>query len=119
MESGSQKISAGMRARLDRMPRGAWVRAVVVLNTGASDRRGRRQGPEEREAAVTRMKAAAAELLPQLDSVLSEGGGRRLSDSPDALGTVIVEAPPTAIRRLAESGYVKAILEDQPLVRVR
>jgi hypothetical protein len=82
MESGSQKISAGMRARLDRMPRGAWVRAVVVLNTGASDHRGRRQGPEEREAAVTRMKAAAAELLPQLDSVLSEGGGRRLSDSP-------------------------------------
>jgi hypothetical protein len=46
MESGSQKISAGMRARLDRMPRGAWFRAVVVLNTGASDRRGRRQAPK-------------------------------------------------------------------------
>jgi hypothetical protein len=120
MESGTQKISAGLQSRLDRMPPGASVRAVVVLNAGgAADSRGRRQSPEERQAAVTRMKAAAAEMLPKLDSVLSKAGGRRVSDSPDALGAVVVEASPSAIRQLAESSSVKAILEDLPLVRVR
>jgi hypothetical protein len=120
MESETQKISAGLQARLDRMPRDVFVRAVVVLNTGgAADRRARRQSPEERQAAVARTKATASELLPQVDSVLSEAGGRRLSDSPDALGAIIVEASPAGIRRLAESSSVKAILEDQTMVRVR
>jgi hypothetical protein len=120
MESGSQKISAGLQARLDHMPRDGFVRAVVVLNTGgAADRRARRQSPEEREEAVARTKAAASALLPQIDSVLRETGGKRLSDAPDALGTIVVEALAAAIRRLAESSSVRAILEDQPLARIR
>jgi hypothetical protein len=94
------------------------IRATVLLNVGQTERaRGRRQSTAEREAAVAETKAGAAELLPEIDRLLGEVGGRRLSQAPDALGTILVETTRAGLRRLSASSCVKAVLEDQPLIR--
>ena len=62
------------------------------------------------------MKDAALSALTIVDDVLDQLGGRRLSASPDALGTVRVEATPEGIYRLAHLKEVKAVLEDQGIV---
>ena len=96
------------------------VRAIVVLNI-APKRRGpsRRQNSHERAAAISAVKTAASRLVREIDRLLDEAGGRRTSENPDALGTISVETTPEGIRRLAASDHVRAVLEDQPLARLR
>jgi hypothetical protein len=74
---------------------------------------------EERQAAVNELRDAVAPALQEIDEILDRFGGRRLSDQPTALGTVAVEATPAGIAALANSDYVKVILEDQPISLAR
>ena len=61
------------------------------------------------------MKESARDALSGVDDTLERLGGRRLADSPDAFGAVAVEATAAAIRALARSKKVKAIMEDQSI----
>ena len=54
-----------------------------------------------------------------VDEVLARFGGRRLSDAPDALGSLPVETTCAGIHALAECDGVSAVLEDQPIRRVK
>ena len=108
------KISAGFSARLREMSSREKVRAIVVLQSGDSGKnQGRRQSPEERRAAIDRVRKATERTLDYIDSVLDRHGGRRLDKGASALGSVTIKATAAGIRALARSQRVKAIYEDQ------
>ena len=53
--------------------------------------------------------------LGEIDRLLKRSGGRRLAPSPDAFGSIPVEAPAPGLLALARSEHVRALLEDQPV----
>ena len=59
-----------------------------------------------------------AEVLPDIDRILKRHQGKRLKSEIDALSAVPVITTPAGIDALTASEHVKAIFEDQRLVRV-
>ena len=113
---GKPKLSPEFRARLDRLGSKQKVRAIVVLEAiDASGSSGRRQSRAERKAALEAVRKSAGAALAQIDDTLEPFHGSRLSWNPNVLGSILVEANAAGIMALAESKYVKAILEDQPI----
>lgn len=110
------KVSDAMSAHLAGSNPAQKVQAIVVLRTsGPTKSRGTRQTPEERQTAISAIRDSAASAVERIDVILSRFGGRRLSESPSALGIIAVEITPVGISALSESDDVRAILEDQPL----
>ena len=109
---GSAKISGPFAARLSRLPPRQKLRAVLLLRRPDI---GKPAGRDGREAFVAALRQALTPAVDAVDEILSRHDGRRLADAPDALGSLAVETTPAGIRALAESAYVRAILEDQPL----
>ncbi len=115
-----RKIGPAVLARLAQSKPTQKVRAIVVLNTtrASAAPRGTRPTRNERRAAIDEVRNQASQALPRIDVILSRFGGRRLSDTPTALGTIAVESTPAGIAALCESDSVRAILQDQPISRV-
>ena len=116
VNSGKQKISPDFAARLDRLGSQEKVHAIVLLrirdsNASASKRPSR----GEREARMEAIVKSAEKSLSKIDDILARFDGRRLADSPDALGSIPVETTKAGIKALASSRWVKAILEDQEI----
>lgn len=105
------KMSAVLRRRLERAAPGATIRAIVLLETPAPavGRAG------DRAAAIRAVRAAAAEAKRELDPVLARLGGHWLSDEPDALGSLALDAPAATLLALAASDRVRTVLEDQAI----
>ena len=115
-DMGKPKLSPEFRARLNGIGPEHKVRAIVVLEIkDASGSSGKRQTRAERKAALETVRKSASAALAQIDKTLEPFGGQRLSGTPNALGSILVEASAAAVMALAESKYVKAILEDQPI----
>jgi sorbitol-specific phosphotransferase system component IIA len=112
--SAQSKISAGLASRLKDLEPGDKVRVVVLLRTRAAGK-GRRTTPAGRDAAVKAVKESARTALGEVDAILERFEGRRLSSSPNALGAITVKATAPAIRALARSAKVRAIMEDQAI----
>jgi len=108
-----EKLSAAFRSHLDALPAKAAVRAVVVLRPTIPALTGKRPSREGRKAVAEAMQQAAQSAVERLDKVLQAVGGRRLQDSPNALGTILVEASPAGVFQLAQSDVVTAVMEDQ------
>lgn len=110
-------LSKEFESRLSRLAPDTVVQAVVVLNVGAvGGSVAGRLGRGRRREVARSVRKAGAELLVQIDSILACHNGRRLCDSPTALGTVRVETTPAGIRALAQSDQVKSVLEDQRIM---
>lgn len=110
------KVSPGLASHLEHLEPGEKVRVIVMLRTeGAGKGRRSRSSSAERQAAVEAMKESARNALGEVDRILERFHGRRLAEDPDALGSVAVEATAAAIRALARSRTVKAIMEDQAI----
>ncbi len=107
------KISAEFASRLQQGPADRPCRSIVLLQTDARATGSKQPTRAERKAAVDALKAAAQSALKVVDEVLEQSGGRRLSDVPDALGSIRVEVTPEGIYKLAHLKEVKAVLEDQ------
>jgi hypothetical protein len=114
------KIDKAFAARLQKLNPDQMIRAVVLLNLShdkneplGSTKGGQRSSAAE---AVTRQ---ARESLSSVDLVLREHGGHRLSENPNLLGAIAVEATRDSIHALASSDDVRAVLEDQPLSLIR
>ena len=115
------KVSAAFAARLDRLKPDQRIRAVVLLDlgNGPPDRAGRRQPPGRRRHALSTVKEAAKQALPEIDRILGHCSGKRLAAEPNALGGIAVECTAAGIAQLAASDRVKAILEDQAISLLR
>jgi hypothetical protein len=110
------KINPEFKARLARLDPQEKVRVVVLLGvetTGVA--RVRRQSASERQEAIEQVRKSAEQVLPHIDEILRRCGGRRLAESPNALGSIPLETNASGIDALIASDHVRAILEDQRL----
>jgi hypothetical protein len=87
------------------------VRAVVLLESAKPAGR-----TQNRQEAILAVRTTAASAKVALSPLLMRIGGHWLADEPDALGSIGVETTPAGLLALADSEYVKAILEDQRMV---
>ena len=110
------KVSDTLRSRLEARDPMDRVRAIVLLElAGTRTGRQRRLSGEDRRRLAEEHRQAFASWLPEIDRILSETGGKRLAEHPDAVGSLLVETCPAGIVALSQSEAVKAILEDQPV----
>jgi thioesterase domain-containing protein len=110
------KISPEFAQRLARLGPDKRVRALLMLDAdprGAP--RSRRPSAAERTRAAEKLVKAADRYLPEIDRVLEQYQGKRLAARANALGAVPIVAPAAALRALAGSAHVTAILEDQEI----
>lgn len=114
------KISPEFLARLSDLRERQKVRAIVLLHTtGEKKTRARRQTPAERREAIASVRRSAEAVLPEIDRLLQQFDGKRLTDSADALGAIPVETTAEGVNALAALEQVKVIVEDQPVSLLR
>lgn len=77
------------------------------------------QTPTQRQAAIDATIKSAQRALPAIDAVLRRHGGRRISNNPDALGTIVVETTPEGMEALKALESVDGVIEDQPVSLIR
>ena len=111
---------ATSRQKKARPDSGRILHAVVLLKTPASatGNGGNRPDRSRRQAAIDEIRASASKALAAIDEILAQFDGRRISDAPTALGTIVVETNAEGIAALAKSEHVKAVMQDQPVSRV-
>jgi hypothetical protein len=111
----SKKISREFAARLAGSDPKHRFRAIILTGGGGEEKRRSvtRQTPRQRKKAIEEMQRAAEQALADIDDILSRFEGRRLAASPSVLGSIPVETTSAGIRALAESRWVKSIIEDQ------
>jgi hypothetical protein len=112
----SQKISRTFSEKLKRLEPDESVRAVIlpVISPDSAAVRGSTRATR-RQAASKTIAAVMQAGFKQTDEQLAETGGQRLTDSPNKLGFIHIDAPAASIYALARQDWVKAILEDQPI----
>jgi hypothetical protein len=124
----NEKLSLQFRLRLNSLDQHERVHAIVILDhdennaddgSGVEPKSRPRHSRADRSAAVETIREKAKAALPEVDRILEQFEGRRLSDEVTSLGTILVEATPSGISALAMSERVKAILEDQSISALR
>ena len=110
------KISDEFAHRLAALPPGRQVRAVVLpapyLVQGSN---GARVHGEERQAILREARTRTEETFAEIDRVLAQMGGKRLTQAGNALGFIIVETCPDGIAAIADLGWVGTVMEDQAI----
>ncbi len=115
-DTSKPKLSPEFKTRLNSLRPEQKLKAIVLLETkDAATSSGRRQSRAARKAVQEAVRKSASAALAQIDETLEPFEGRRLSANPNVLGAIAVESNAAGIMALAESKYVKAILEDQPI----
>jgi len=114
------KISREFAERLATMPRNQRVRAIVLPAPYMVSARRSANGAErprgaERQAVLREARRRTEETFAEIDAVLAESGGRRMTDAGNALGFVVVETTPDGIEAICDLDWVGAVLEDQPI----
>jgi hypothetical protein len=113
------KISRTFGARLARLAPEEQIRAIVMVHTGKADAAIPTRGASRRrEMHVRATRQLAEAAFPEIDRVLGQFGGKRLSGNADALGAVAVETTAAGILGLTSLGLVKAVLEDQQVYAI-
>jgi hypothetical protein len=84
------------------------IPAVVVRTRGTA-----------RTETAARLKAAVVEALPEIQRLVDQYGESILSEAPTALGALVVETTPAAIKRLASLPNVEAIFAEQEVMPIR
>lgn len=108
------KISREFGVRLGRLSPRDKVRAIVMLRAeGNGMSRNRRPSRTERQTIAKQARQSAEAALPLIDQILERFDGHRLAEHPNAVGAIPVETTADGVIALADSDYVKAILEDQ------
>src|SRR5438105_771602 len=99
----SAKISPNFRARLNHLEPTQKLRVIVFLRTPDNAPATRAATRAHRKALVERVRQAAKTALPDIDAILERFGAERLSQSVDALGSILVETTPAGIKALEGS----------------
>jgi len=111
----SKKLSYQFEYRLDQYDPDTVVRAIVVLHRNrVAVPASRSLNRGERMAKLKNRKQTMSLAFSQVKKTVTALNGRVLR-KPDALGNVYVELMPSAIKSLANSEWVDAIMEDQKI----
>jgi len=109
------KISREFVRRLASLAPEQKIRAFVMLQTGdVGEALSGRRASREREAVLQTIRRQAEAALPDIDRLLDQFGGKRLS-GVDALGGVSVETTAAGILGLTSLVHVRVVLEDQEI----
>jgi hypothetical protein len=110
------KISANFTSRLGKLKPNQKIRAIILLNVKSGvEGQVKRLSSTERKSAMEAVRQSAQSALPEIDRILEDSDGKRLSNEINALGSIAVETTTDGIFSLAKSDHVKAILEDQSI----
>ncbi len=112
------KISNEFAERLATLPCEQEVRAIVLpapymVRKGEDRPRG-----AERQAIMREARKRSEQTFAEIDQVLAETGGRRVTESGNALGFIVVETTADGIEAILDLEWVGTILEDQPIYPV-
>lgn len=111
-----EKISAKFVTRLDNLRPGQRVRAIVFLCSKRGDKKSeRRHTLIERQATIQRIQESTEQALVEVNSILDRFDSIRLTERPDALGSISVEATPAGIKAIAALKCVAVVIEDQEI----
>ncbi|RIK40229.1 MAG: hypothetical protein DCC57_19670 [Chloroflexi bacterium] len=112
------KISHEFAERLAAMPCEQQVRAIVMpAPYMVSQGEGRPRGAE-RQAIIREARQRTEQTFAEIDKVLAETGGRRVTDAGNALGFIVVETTADGIEAICDLDWVGSVLEDQPIYPV-
>jgi hypothetical protein len=110
------KISANFTSRLGKLKPNQKIRAIILLKVeSGTEGQAKRLSSTERKSAMEAVRQSAQSALPEIDRILEDSDGKRLSNEINALGSIAVETTADGIFSLAKSEQVKAILEDQSI----
>jgi hypothetical protein len=112
----SEKISNEFADRLAALSPDQKVRAVVLPAPYlVSDGSGSRVRGEERQAILREARTRTEETFAEIDMVLREAGGQRLTECGNALGFILVETTARGISAIADLSWVGTVMEDQAI----
>jgi len=109
----SDKISDEFADRLAALPPGHQVRAVVLPAPYMVGSNGGRVRGEARQAMLREARTRTEETFAEIDQLLAQVGGKRLTENGNAFGFILVETCPDGIAAIADLGWVGTVLEDQ------
>jgi len=108
------KISNAFASRLAMMASNQWVRVILMPAPYlAGNRGGERLSGEERQTILREARDRTEAGFSEVDAVLSQTGGSRLTDAGNSLGYIIVETTVDGVATLSELTWVGSLLEDQ------
>lgn len=112
------KISDEFAERLATMPCEQQVRAIVMpapymVRKGEGRPRG-----AERQAIMRETRRRTEQTFAEIDEVLAETGGRRITKAGNTLGFIVVETTADGIEAICDLEWVGTVLEDQPIYPV-
>lgn len=111
------KISSAFANRLAAMASDQWVRVIVMLAPYLSGTSGARvQGApagEERQTILRETRERTEASFSEVDTVLAETGGYRLTAAGNSLGFIVVETTVDGVAALSRLTWVGSLLEDQ------
>ena len=112
----SDKISNEFADRLAALSPDQQVRAVVLPAPYlVSDSSTSRVRGEERQAVLREARTRTEETFAEIDMVLTEVGGQRLTERGNALGFILVETTASGIDAIADLNWVGTVMEDQSI----
>ena len=114
----SGKISDEFADRLAALPSGHQVRVVVLPAPYLVGSNGARVRGDARQAILREARTRTEETFAEIDALLAKVGGRRLTESGNALGFIVVETCPDGIAAIADLGWVGTVIEDQAIYPV-
>ena len=115
-QTEGEKISSEFASRMARLESGESIRAIVLStasNIKSSDRTMTRRAL--REERIAYLEETSGQAFHEIDEQLATNGGHRLTQQPNRLGFIVIEATVGAIKAIAEFEWVVAIIEDQPV----
>jgi hypothetical protein len=110
------KISSEFAARLSHLEPQQKIRVIVLLQIqGAEDLGENRPSRTERQVKINAVRTRADQAFGHIGGIIQRFNGQPLVQHPDLLGAIPIEITVAGVNALAESGAVKAVIEDQAI----
>jgi hypothetical protein len=107
------KISSGFASRLAAMRSDQWVRVILMPAPYLARSSGERPSAEERQTILRETRDRTAASFSEVDGVLAQTGGHRLTDAGNGLGFIVVETTVDGVAALSRLPWVGSLMEDQ------
>jgi hypothetical protein len=110
------KISSEFAARLTHLEHQQKIRVIVLLQIQDDEEPiEKRPSRIERQAKINEVRARADKALGYIDSIIQYFDGKPLVQRPYLLGAIPIEITVEGVKALAQSGIVRAVIEDQAI----
>ena len=110
------KISPEFATRLMTLEPQQKIRVIVLLQIPETENKTvKRQTRIERKNTIQFVRNNANLALANITTILQNFEGKTLTEQPDLLGSIPIELTAPGVTALAQSEFVKTIIEDQPI----